>query len=140
MRSISLKAAVIGGLVEFALTVLVAFLFSVALLLPRLGKLMESAATVGAEVGQSWTYQASAWVIGSISSVVGGYVAARIAGHDEIANGAASAWLSIAFNVWQWAFPPDTTALVYSITMIVAAPLLGAFGGYLKRGRKPLPV
>jgi hypothetical protein len=37
-------------------------------------------------------------VLGTVGSIIGGYVGAWLAGHDETLNGALSSWLCLAFE------------------------------------------
>jgi hypothetical protein len=145
IRSISIKAIVLGAFADIGATLLLHLVLSIALMLARIGEVMQSGGTaVGAEIGQSLTYQAMTWVVAFASAILGGYVAAQVAKAHEVANGAASAWLSIAFNGEQLAeqliAPSDPTVFYFCLTMVIAAPLLGAFGGYLERQRKPQPA
>jgi hypothetical protein len=81
-----------------------------------------------------------AWLVGGACSVLGGYVAARMAKHDEILNGACSAWLCTASGLLFW--KADNTPLWQHVILLVVSPLLGAAGGYLfgrlKRAESPL--
>jgi hypothetical protein len=145
IRSISIKAIVIGAFADLGSNLLLHFVLSIAMMLPRIGEMMQSgSAAVGAEVGQSLTYQAMIWVVAFASAILGGYVAAQVAKAHEVANGAASAWMSIAFNgeqlLEQLIAPSDPIVFYFCLTMVIAAPLLGAFGGYLRRQRKPQPA
>lgn len=46
-------------------------------------------------------------LLGALCSVLGGYVAARLAARSELVNGALSAFLCIAFGLYALATRPD---------------------------------
>jgi hypothetical protein len=88
----------------------------------------------------SLSFTIGEWLVGGACSVLGGYVSARIAKHDEILNGACSAWLCVASGLVFWKL--DSTPLLQHALLLVVSPLLGAAGGYLfgrfKRAESPL--
>jgi len=67
-------------------------------------------------------------IVGVGFSIVGGYLAARIAGHHERLNGALSAFLCVAFSL----FTIGSISMGWVIEGIVGSPLLGLLGGYLR--------
>ena len=60
-------------------------------------------------------------------SIVGGYLAARIAGYNERLNGALSSFLCVAFTLFTIG-----SISIWLIVGIVGSPLLGLLGGYLR--------
>ena len=76
-------------------------------------------------------------LLGSACSVLGGYVAARIAKRDELLNGALSAVLCIAFGVYAWIKGIGDASPTTHAAFLALSPALGAFGGYLRQRAKP---
>ena len=70
-------------------------------------------------------------VLGSAGGILGGYVSARIAKHDERLNGALSAWLFMLLQTYNWATGGATETALAHIGYLVASPAMGALGGYL---------
>jgi hypothetical protein len=75
-------------------------------------------------------------LIGFGCSVLGGYVAAWIAKHDELLNGALSSSLCIAIGVYSFARGKMLGTLPVEILLLSASPLGAFLGGYLKRLQK----
>jgi len=71
-------------------------------------------------------------LIGSAFSILGGFVAAQIAKHDELLNGALSAFLCVITQVYSIVQGNSTFPLVVQILSLLLSPALGALGGYLK--------
>ena len=84
------------------------------------------------------------WVIGLLpglaGSILGGYVAARIAKHDELINGALSAYLCMAGGVYEWISAksplPHPFPLYVQILGFAGSPALGLLGGWLRLAQK----
>jgi fructose-specific phosphotransferase system IIC component len=68
---------------------------------------------------------ASQLFIGLARSILGGYVAARIAGREELLNGTLSSWLCISFD-------PSV-----EIGAFIASPAAGLLGGYVRQKQTP---
>jgi hypothetical protein len=71
-------------------------------------------------------------LIGLGCSVLGGYVAARIAKHDELLNGALSSFLCIAIGVYSLGRGKIPGSLSVAILLLIASPLFAFLGGYLR--------
>jgi hypothetical protein len=84
----------------------------------------------------------SAWLygmqlaIGVGCSVLGGYVAARIAKHDELLNGLLSSFLCTAIGVYSVFSGKDSQSVLVQILLLTAAPVLALLGGYLRQIQK----
>lgn len=70
-------------------------------------------------------------LIGSCCSILGGYIAARIAKHDEILNGALAAFLCVGSGLYALMFASSHAPVWQHLAGFVASPALSAFGGYL---------
>jgi drug/metabolite transporter (DMT)-like permease len=84
----------------------------------------------------------SAWLyglqltIGLACSVLGGYVAARVAKHDELLNGLLSSFLCIAIGVISIFSGKDSQSVLVQIFLLAAAPAFAFLGGYLRQTQK----
>jgi hypothetical protein len=74
--------------------------------------------------------------IGLGCSVLGGYVAARIAKHDELLNGVLSSFLCTAIGVYSVMSGKDSQSVVVQIFLLAAAPAFALLGGYLRQTQK----
>jgi hypothetical protein len=73
--------------------------------------------------------------LGGLCSVLGGYVSARIAKHDEILNGALSSILCIGFGVYALLGGGAAGHSALHLIFLPLSPALGALGGYLSSRR-----
>lgn len=71
--------------------------------------------------------------LGSLASIFGGWVAARVARRAEALNGAMSAVACMGFGVYGMIRYPQSASLWEHIGFLVLAPVLGALGGALER-------
>jgi hypothetical protein len=74
--------------------------------------------------------------IGLVCSVLGGYVAARIAKHDELLNGILSSFLCTAIGVYSISAGKDSQSKQVEILLLAASPLCALLGGYLRQAQK----
>ncbi len=79
---------------------------------------------------------ASQLAIGFACSILGGYVAARLAGREELLNGALSSWLCISFGVYGF-FAGSAHDYPLEIGGFIASPAAGLLGGYLRQKQIP---
>ncbi len=146
MSKLSLKAAIIGGIVDmlstYLLVVIALFVFIVATGLVSAGhQPPQGLSDMVVRSVQNGPIHVLLICLGCLCSVFGGYVAARIAKHDELLNGAASAWLCVLVGLFGFASVQDGGQIVRHIASEVAAPLLGLFGGYIRLFQKgPQPA
>jgi len=132
---ISLKGVLIGGVVD----VLSSSLLGIPLAIYAVSKVdlahttKDQIASAFAAVSNAtpWLY-ATQLLRGLTCSVLGGYVAARLAKHDELLNGALSAFLCVALGIYAIVSGKDSHALWVQILMFISAPVCGFFGGYLR--------
>ena len=84
----------------------------------------------------------SAWLyglqltIGLGCSVLGGYVAAWIAKHDELLNGLLSSFLCTAIGVYSVFSGKDSQSVFVQIFLLIATPAFAFLGGYLRQAQK----
>lgn len=133
MRKISVKAVILAGILDIVLTNVLAFPVMVAASIQTksylLPKAQQTQALVDAFQTNSGIY-AAGLLLGSLASVVAGYVAARIARRAPLLNGALSAWLCVASGLsamWQ---PHSPLPLWEHLLFLPLSPGLGALGGY----------
>jgi hypothetical protein len=74
--------------------------------------------------------------IGLGCSVLGGYVAAWIAKHDELLNGLLSSFLCTAIGLYSILLGKDSQSLLAQILLLAAAPAFAFLGGYLRQTQK----
>jgi len=72
-------------------------------------------------------------LVGSVCSVLAGFIAAWVARHDELLNGALSSFASVLLGIFATAADKDPHQRLTHILLLVASPLLGLLGGYLWR-------
>jgi ABC-type Mn2+/Zn2+ transport system permease subunit len=75
-------------------------------------------------------------LVGLACSALGGYIAARIAKHDELLNGLLSSFLCVALGIYTMASGKDTNALWLQILLLVASPACALLGGALMRRQR----
>ena len=93
INRISLKGVAIGNITDIVATYVV--------MLPLIISIAVSSGLPPAEVLKGSTvFYVSYTILGGICSVLGGYVAARIAKHDELLNGALSAILCVGGGMY----------------------------------------
>jgi hypothetical protein len=84
----------------------------------------------------------SAWLyglqltIGLACSVLGGYVAAWIAKHDELLNGLLSSFLCTAIGIYSVFSGKDSQSVIVQISLLLASPAFAFLGGYLRQTQK----
>lgn len=81
-------------------------------------------------------------LVGGGFSILGGYIAARIAKHDELLHGTLSSFLCVLFSFLALGSAPIYVVLI----AIIGNPLLGFIGGYLRlweqkrKGKKKMQI
>jgi hypothetical protein len=71
-------------------------------------------------------------IVGSLFSILGGYIGATIAKHDELLNGALSSFLCVGSGLISFFVHPQSTSILLVIISLVLSPLLAMFGGFLR--------
>jgi hypothetical protein len=143
MKNISIKAVVVGGVIDIVATVFLTLPLVVYAipteLIGSLNGLVPAQAAVMASIRASPLLYGLQSVIGLACSVLGGYVAARVAKHDELLNGLLASSLPVALGLYSLAANTGSGPLFLSVLLLVASPLCSGFGGHLRlvqiRGR-----
>src|SRR5262245_37680030 len=127
---LSLKAIAVGGVVDIVATNLAAIPLVI-------GVIAQNATTLAvpptddaimAAMGSSPTLFTAGLVLGSFCTMLGGWVAARIAGRDELLHGALSGYLCVAASLYAWFRGTGDLAAWERFAFIVLSPALGALG------------
>jgi len=136
MKKVSILGVLIGGIVDIVSTNILAFPFILFVLVTRvdfLGMPPEEATKALTRAIQSdWVLFTIQLIIGSVCSIFGGYIAALIARHDELLNGALSAYLCIAIGIYSIIRGSGTEPILLSILGFILSPAFGLSGGYLR--------
>jgi hypothetical protein len=143
MNKISIRGVVVGGVIDIVATVILTLPLVVAYaipteLTPTPKDLLQAQAAVMATIRASPLLYGLQSAIGLACSVLGGYVAARVAKHDELLNGLLASSLPVALGVYSLA-TADSGELVLPVLLLMASPLCSGFGAHLRlvqiRGR-----
>jgi len=130
MRDISIKAVIIGLVADVGGTAAFFLVFAIlgGILLSSMGRGMEEldvyAKTTGFLVLSSFG--------GSLFSVFGGYISARIAARAEIKNACSTGTLSAVTGVLFLILSPGSSPLWLDLLCLIAIVPCSALGGYLR--------
>ena len=136
MGAISVKGVIVGGIVDVVTSVVLGVPFA----LYAVSKLDLSnvpkdrvESVISAAIHANVPLYLGQTLVGLACSVLGGYVAAWLAKHDELLNGGLSAFLCVALDIYTVASGEDSNTLLVQILLIVASPLMALLGGDLMR-------
>jgi len=135
MRQFSVKGVLAGGITDIVATWIVSIpLLTIASTQVHLLDLPAPARTAALmkAMGPGSSLYLAGLLLGGACSVLGGYVAARIAKRARRLNGAFSAWLCVLSGLWGWRTGTYATTAAAHVAYLVLSPALGAFGGYLQ--------
>ena len=134
MKRISSKGVVIGNIVDIVSTNIVLLPVMIYIVASSMsGSPADHGADSIAEALQgSTTFLISATVLGGLCSVLGGYVSARIAKHDEVLNGALSSILCVGGGVYSLISGSAAGHGWLHLAFLPLSPALGALGGCLR--------
>lgn len=133
MRRVSLVGVLVGGITDIATTNIAAVplvLAEAVYLRMRAPELDQTKALLSA-LHTDPVMRASILVVGGLCSILGGYVAARIAKRAELLNGALSSVLGAGLSILAIVTGRSHEPLAQSILAIAVSPVLGAIGGYV---------
>jgi hypothetical protein len=134
MNRISLGGVAIGNITDIVST----FVVSLPLMIyivgsSKSGLPADSVAGSATEILRGSTaFFISSSILGAICSVLGGYVSARIAKHNEVLNGGLSSILCVGGGVYTVITDSAAGHLWLHLAYLPLSPALGAFGGFLR--------
>jgi hypothetical protein len=139
MRKVSVKGVLVGGIVDVVTSVVLSLPFAIYTVLkldlsntPK--DRVES--TVSAAIHGNVSLYVAQLLVGLACSMLGGYVSAWLAKHDELLNGGLSSFLCVALGIYTMASGKDSNALWVQILMLLASPVLAVIGGDLMRRQR----
>ncbi|HLG85195.1 MAG TPA: hypothetical protein VKY22_29715 [Bradyrhizobium sp.] len=137
MKRISLKGVAVGNIVDIVSSSIVGFLVAIYVLMSSAASVkdMDAANQFVLASGVFWFWST---ILGSLGSVLGGYIAARIARQDDVLNGALSSILCVGVTVYALVSGGAAGHEALYLVSLPLSPALTAFGGYLsarQRGR-----
>lgn len=134
LHRVSVKSILVGGLVDIGLSLGL----GIPLALYELSKVGTTGVYNEHIVGSSGSSPHNVlalrlWQlgIGLACSVLGGYVAARLAKHDELLNGTLSSILCVALGVFTISAGRSSDPLLVQVVLFSASPALGFVGAWL---------
>jgi hypothetical protein len=133
MNKISIRGVAVGGVTDILATVVLTLplvVYAISELTDTLKEPLQAAVTTTIEANP--LLYALESVIGLACSVLGGYVAARVAKHDELLNGLLASSLPVAFGVYSLATANDSGPSLLPVLLLFAGPLCSGFGGHLR--------
>jgi hypothetical protein len=135
MKRISLKGVAIGNIADIVSTSIVVLLVTMHVLISSAPS-KDAAGSADQVVMESSAFWIWSSILGALCSVLGGYVAARIARHDELLNGALSSILCVGLGVYALGGGSTAGPSGLHLVFLPLSPVLGAFGGYMGSRRK----
>jgi len=140
MRAVSIKGVLVGGITD----ILSSFILGIPIAIYAISQIDRThipkdqinSAVAATTRGNIPLYLVELF-IGMCCSVLGGYVAAWLAKHDELLNGGLSAFLCISIGVYSIASGKDSHTMHTQVLLLVASPCLGLLGGYLRLRQRP---
>jgi hypothetical protein len=133
MRNISLHAVTGGGFVDVAgtfVSVLVVTIGAAVSTLESSAPIQSSGGLAAVPYGPG--ILAAMLVLGTIWSIIGGYVAAWIAKREEVLHGLLSSYFCVGLGIYGLFAGHGSIPLWMHVFGFTAAPALGAFGGLLR--------
>jgi len=131
---ISIKGVLVGGIVDIVTSSILAIPLIVVLVaranISALPKAQQTPVLTAA-MHDSPMFFFTGLIAGSLASILGGYVAARIAKSEALLNGALSSWLCIASGIYSMLGKSDSMTPTQHALYLLASPVLGALGGAL---------
>jgi hypothetical protein len=139
MSRISIKGVLIGGVVDIVSSFVLGFPFAIYAIIKLHVSHMQSdraATSVTAAIHGNLPLYIGQLLVGLACSVLGGYVAAWLAKHDELLNGALSSFLCVALGIYTMVSGKDSNALWVQVLLLVASPTFALVGGEMMRRQR----
>lgn len=133
MKHVSVAGVLVGGIVDIVATNIAAIPI-VIIAIARVGSNTpreQLTAALASTLRSDPLLFIAAFVVGSACSILGGYVAARIAKRAEVLNGVLSAWLCVGIGVYSVAAGKSNGPVWLIILGFTLSPAMGALGGRL---------
>ena len=134
---VSAVAVVIGGITDIVSSSLLAIPMIIYVMV-KYGFLRASngSATIASLIHSSvWLYGMQL-TVGMACSALGGYVAARLAKHDELLNGLLSSFLCIIIGLCSILSGKNSHITFAQIFILLTAPAFALLGGYFRQAQK----
>jgi hypothetical protein len=128
MSRVSIASILIGGVVDVA-----ASIFCGSFLVLIVSLTLQAAHT---STRSSTALPVALLLNGLACSVLGGFVAARLARHDELLNAGLSFCLCVAIGLWLLVAGRESQPLWDQILLLAAGPACAVLGGYIRLRRK----
>jgi len=132
MKRMSLKGVVIGNITDILSTNVVLFPVMIYIVVSSGLSPDNAAGSVAKILKASTLFFVSSCILGSLCSVLGGYIAARIAKHDELLNGGLSSILCVASGVYGLISGGAAGHLWTHLVFLPLSVALGMLGGFLR--------
>jgi hypothetical protein len=134
MNKISVKGVVVGGVTDIVATVILTIPLVIYLIATELAGTPKDPlqAAIMATIRADPLLYGLQSLIGLACSVLGGYVAARVAKHDELLNGLLASFLPVALGVYSLATGKNSGPLLLPVLLLIASPLCSRLGGHLR--------
>ena len=135
MRRVSWMAVLVGGIVDVGGTTIVGLpvVFYVMgtsniLTLPQ----TEQAAAVTAFIQAHTALYVALAAVGTLCSLLGGYVSALIARRSEVLNAALSSYLCLGLGIWTLASGQEQMPTWLFVLLLPLSPIVAGLGGYFR--------
>lgn len=134
MKRISLKGVAIGNLADIVSTnvVLLPVIIYIAASTTSGSPPVHGAGSTAEVLTGSTAFLVSSSVLGGMCSVLGGYVSARIAKHNEVLNGSLSSILCVGGGLYAMISGSAASHFWLHLAYLPLSPALGAIGGFLR--------
>jgi MFS family permease len=135
MRRLAIRSIIVGGLIDVFTSNVFGTISQVVVLLIlsiRHTSLEDAPAASQTIVAGSVVFFAVQLVIGALCSLLGGYLAARLARHDERLNGALSSVLSVVAGIVVIAIGHNPEHFIQHVLILPVKEIFGYAGGYLR--------
>ncbi|MGD0632115.1 MAG: hypothetical protein ABR987_22515 [Terracidiphilus sp.] len=128
MTKVSIKGVLLGGVVDVLSSLIFGVLFAVLVIVffHVFGRVPHKTVTA------SPLFETSLIMIGVAGSTLGGFVAARLAKHDELLNAGLSSYLCVLLGIYEWSRGIDHSPSYAQALLMISGPVFSLLGGYLR--------